>query len=48
MVYPFDTKDKLAAFSYLHFRFVLMWRKNIGAKTAHKMLVKWTLAARLF
>jgi hypothetical protein len=31
-----------AAFLYLHFRFVLFWRKNTGAKAAHKMLVKLT------
>ena len=31
-----------AAFLYLHCRFVLFWRKEIGAKSAHKMLVKLT------
>jgi len=27
-----------AAFLYLHFGFVICWRKNIGAKVALKML----------
>jgi hypothetical protein len=31
-----------AAFSYLDLRFVLFWRKNIGAKAACIMLVKLT------
>jgi hypothetical protein len=31
-----------AAYWYLYFRFVLIWTKNIGAKAAHKMLVKLT------
>ena len=31
-----------AAFLYIHFRFVLFWRKEIYAKVARKMLVKLT------
>jgi len=30
----------------LQFGFVIFWRKEIGAKTAHKMLVKLTLGAK--
>jgi hypothetical protein len=29
-------------FLYLDLRFVLLWRKNIGAKAAHIMLMKLT------
>ncbi len=29
-------------FLYLHFRFIFLWRNNIGAKAAHKKLVKLT------
>ncbi len=36
----FNSKVLNAAFMYLHLRFVLFLRKNIGAKGAHKMLVK--------
>ncbi len=35
----FCTKVLLVAFSYLHFRFVLFWRKIIGKKAVRKMLV---------
>ena len=31
-----------AAFMCLQFGFVIFWQKEIGAKTAHKMLVKLT------
>jgi hypothetical protein len=31
-----------AAFLSLLFRLVVFWRKNIGAKAAHEMLVKLT------
>ncbi len=34
----FCTKVSTAAVWYLHFRFVLFWRKNIGTKAALKML----------
>jgi hypothetical protein len=34
------------AFLCLHFKFVLFWCKNIGAKAACKMLVKLTIALR--
>ncbi len=30
------------SFLYIHFRLELFWRKNIGAKTAHRMSVKLT------
>jgi len=30
------------AFLYLQFGFVIYWQKNIGAKAAHKMLMKLT------
>jgi hypothetical protein len=32
----------LAAFLCLRFRFVLYWRETVGAKAAHRMLVKLT------
>ena len=38
----FRTKDFRAAFLYLHCRFKLFWRKEIGAIAARKMLVKLT------
>ena len=38
----FRTKDFRAAFLYLHCRFKLFRRKEIGAKAARKMLVKLT------
>ena len=38
----FCTKDFRAAFMYLHCRFKLFRRKEIGAKAARKMLVKLT------
>jgi hypothetical protein len=31
----------------LQFGFVILWRKDFGAKNAHKMLVKWTPEAYL-
>ena len=40
----FCTKVFSAAFLYLQFGFVFVWRKNIGAKAARKMLVKLTPA----
>ena len=42
----FQTKDFRAAFLHLHCRFILFWRKEIGAKAAHKMLVKFTPGLR--
>jgi hypothetical protein len=38
----FRTKVSREAFLYLDLRFVLFWRKNIGAKAARNMLVKLT------
>ena len=38
----FRTKVFRAAFLYLQLRFIFFWQKEIGAKTAHKMLVKLT------
>ncbi len=38
----FCTKVLHAAFLSLHFRFVLYWRKTVGAKVAHRTLVKLT------
>jgi hypothetical protein len=36
----FNTKVLCAAFMCLQFGFVIFWRKDFGAKAAHKMLVK--------
>jgi hypothetical protein len=36
------TKFLCTAFKCLLFGFVIFWRKDFGAKTAHKMLVKLT------
>jgi len=36
----FSTKVFCSAFLYLQFGFVIFWHKNIGAKTARKVLVK--------
>ncbi len=38
----FHTKVLCAPFMCSQFRFVIFWRKNFGAKAAHKMLVKLT------
>ena len=38
----FHTKVFWAAFLYSQFGFVFFWQNNIGAKAAHKMLVKLT------
>jgi len=38
----FQTKVLRSAFLYLHIDFVFFWRKNIGEKGAHKMLMKLT------
>jgi hypothetical protein len=38
----FRTKVSRKTFLYLDFRFVLFWRKNIGAKSARILLVKLT------
>ena len=35
-----------AAFMCLKFGFVIFWRKDFGAKAAHKMLVKLTPGGR--
>ena len=40
----FRAKDFRVTFLYLHCRFKLFWRKEIGEKAARKMLVKLTLA----
>ena len=39
---PIHTKVFCTAFMSLKFVFVIFWQKNIGIKTAHKMLVKLT------
>jgi hypothetical protein len=36
----FCTKVFCSAFLYLQFGFVIFWQKNIGAKTARKVMVK--------
>jgi len=36
----FCTKVLCVAFLYVQFGFVSFWRKNIGAKVAHKTLMK--------
>jgi hypothetical protein len=38
----FHTKVLCAAFMCLQFGFVIFWRKDFGAKAAHKMFVKLT------
>ncbi len=38
----FHTKVFCAAFTCLHVGFVIFWRKDFGAKAAHKMVVKLT------
>jgi len=38
----FHMKVFCAAFMCLQFGFVIFWRKDFGAKAAHKMLVKLT------
>jgi hypothetical protein len=38
----FCTKVFCAAFMCLQFEFVIFWRKDLGTKAAHKMLVKLT------
>jgi hypothetical protein len=38
----FHTKVFGASFICLQFGFVIFWRKDFGAKAAHKMLVKLT------
>jgi hypothetical protein len=40
--FHFKRKFRTKLFLCLHFRFVLLGRKNIGAKSARKMLVKLT------
>ncbi len=42
----FHMKVLCKAFLYLQFGFVIFWQKNIGAKAAHKMLVKFTTAVQ--
>ncbi len=39
---PFSTKVFWAAFLLSQFGFEIFWHKNIGAKAAHKMLIKLT------
>ncbi len=41
------TKVLHADFLYLHLRFVLFWRKDIGAKASLRMLVKLTRDLKL-
>jgi hypothetical protein len=43
----FHTKILYAAFMSLQFGFLIFWRKDFGAKAAHKMLVKLTPARLL-
>ena len=43
----FRKKDFCAAFMYIQFGFVILWQKDFGAKTAHKMLVKLTPGANV-
>ena len=43
----FHTKVFCEGFICLQFRFVIFWPKEIGTKTAHKMLVKLTTGIRL-
>jgi hypothetical protein len=38
----FQTKVLCTPFMCLQFGFVIFWRKDFGAKAAHKMLVKLT------
>jgi len=38
----FSYKSVLEAFLYLQFGFLMFWQKNIGSKTARKMLAKLT------
>ncbi len=40
----FSYESFFAAFMCLQFGFVIFWRKDFGAKAAHKMLVKLTPA----
>jgi len=42
----FHTKVLCAPFMCLQFGFVIFWRKDFGAKAAHKMLVKLTRGGR--
>jgi hypothetical protein len=42
----FRAKVSFKAFLYLDLRFVLFWRKNIGAKAARNLLVKLKLRKR--
>jgi hypothetical protein len=44
----FHTKVLLVPLLHLYFRFVLFWRRNISAKTTHKMLVKLNNCLRFF
>ena len=43
----FCTKVFCTAFMCLQFGFVIFWQKKIGAKAAHKMLVKLTTDGKL-
>jgi len=43
----FCTKVFWAAFLWSQFGFEIFWRKNIGAKAAHKMLMKLTLEVHI-
>jgi len=40
----FGTKVLSKAFLKLHYGFEIFWRKNIGAKGAHKMLMRCQLS----
>jgi len=42
----FCTKVFCAAFLLLQFGYVTFWHKNIGAKAAHKILIKLTIALK--
>jgi hypothetical protein len=44
----FHSKVVCAPLMYLQFGFVIFWRKDFGAKAAHKMLVKLTQVSLFF
>jgi len=43
---PFLHESKLISYSLVTYSFVIFWRKNIGAKGEHKMLMKLTPAEK--
>ena len=44
----FSYESLLSSFLYLRLRFVFFWRKEIGVKAAHRMLVKLTTVLSIF